>query len=299
MDRDALLAYSHGLNAVERIKELFPAFFIEYVAQRYVTAGMLLNAQHALIALVHTHLLELDGVWLDMMELPFPLDPLQELNEPEMPAAAALVRLNEEIQDMFQVWPQVYGIEKDITILLDAGGRHHLLALALWIMAEHTSWQAVEDLKGAQDLFFKQVCSSDTLLGTSLQHLPRLPKQTPMRKLCRALNSLERVDQTLDPAQERYGPLGSIIEYSFATTGNWFADMTPEELSEHGHTGIHWHDDLRSIGYEQRQARGWFDAYHDLAHRIADDPLLLDRVARTIVAMADGVLAQERQATQH
>lgn len=67
--------------------------------------------------------------------------------------------------------------------------------------------------------------------------------------------------------------LGQVLRYVFGRTGNWFADLSLDELAEMNGSGIDWcSDDLIAIATEQAAARSCFEQYHALNAFVTAEP---------------------------
>ncbi|MFN8569086.1 MAG: hypothetical protein U0Z44_16560 [Kouleothrix sp.] len=137
-------------------------------------------------------------------------------------------------------------------------------------MADRTAWSATMfDMEEVIDYWVDQVAISPEQ-AAQLDRLPQLSSVPPTWRCFRNGASA----QPFHLPDGRPIDLGQVVRYVFGRTGNWFADLSCDELAEmSAGSGIDWcSDDLIAIAADQTAARGWFEHYHALNALVTAEP---------------------------
>lgn len=148
------------------------------------------------------------------------------------------------------------------------------------------------DMEEVIDYWVDQVAISQEQ-ATQLDRLPQLERETDMEALCTALST-----QHFHLPNGVSIDLGQMLRYVFGRTGNWFADLSLDELAEMNGTGIDWlSDDLATIAAEQAEAHRWFEHYQLLNAFITAEPSGLTAIVDAVLHAAAALPAAVASAT--
>lgn len=273
---DAFAAITYGRQAAMLIRHHFPAFYAAHVAQLSTSPPHLLGVVQAFFSLAQQRL------WLDhSYELTInPNDPLAVLR-PKLGNGEALARLEEfHGWGLDQVCPEVYGLPGDQEELFDEG--RNLLVAVLWYLADRTSWSAATfEMEEVIDYWVDQLAITPERAAL-LDRLPHLDRSVDMGAFCTRLSA-----QPNQLPADLVHDLGQVVRYAFARTGNWFADLSVDELAEMDGSGIDWYDDLEAIAAKQAEARAVWEQYLTLNAYVTREPEGLATVVAALLAAAE------------
>lgn len=280
---EALAAIQYGRTAACLIQFHFLEFYAEHIAHLDTAPPSLLGVVQAFFSLVQQRL------WLDLSDA-LSIDPNAPLCVlvPPVNDKEALKRLEEfHGWGLDEVCPEIYGLPGDFDVLFDEG-RNLALAL-LWYLAEPTAWSSpLLDVGEVLDYWIDQVEVSAERVA-QLDAMRQLPPHTDMDRLCAALNGITHglpLELNID--------LGVAMRFAFSRTGNWFADISAEEVAEMGGSGIDWFGaDLDEIAALQQEARSACDHYLRLNGFVTSDPTGVSALVEAIWAAAEQVLTGE------
>ena len=272
VESEQLAAIHYGRQAAALIRQRFPDFYAAHVADLRTTPPHLLGVIQAFFSLAQ-QVIQLDHSYALTID---PANPLRVLC-PALSDDDALSYLEEfHGWGLDEVCPEVYGIPTEQEELFGEG--RNLLVAVLWSMADRTAWSATMfDMEEVIDYWVDQVAISPEQ-AAQLDRLPQLERTTDMEALCTALSA-----QPFHLPDGRPIDLGQVVRYVFGRTGNWFADLSCDELAEMSGSGIDWcSDDLIAIAADQTVARGWFEHYHVLNAFVTAEPAVLSAVVAAV-----------------
>ena len=272
VESEQLTAIHYGRQAAALIRQRFPDFYAAHVADLRTTPPHLLGVIQAFFSLAQ-QVIQLDHSYALTID---PANPLRVLH-PALSDNDALNYLEEfHGWGLDEVCPEVYGIPTEQEELFGEG--RNLLVAVLWSMADRTAWSATMfDMEEVIDYWVDQVAISPEQ-AAQLDRLPQLERTTDMEALCTALSA-----QPFHLPDGRPIDLGQVVRYVFGRTGNWFADLSCDELAEMSGSGIDWcSDDLIAIAADQTAARGWFEHYHALNALVTTEPTVLSAVVAAV-----------------
>jgi hypothetical protein len=280
---EALAAIQYGRAAARLIQFHFPEFYAEHIAQLDTAPRSLLGVVQAFFSLAQQRL------WLDPSDA-LTIDPNEPLRVlvPSVNDEAALKCLEEfHGWGLDEVCPEIYGLPGDLDVLFDEG-RNLALAM-LWYLAEPTAWASpLLDIGEVLDYWIGQVEVSDERV-VQLNAMPQLPPHTDMERLCAALTG-----PTYGLPLELNIDLGVAVRFAFSRTGNWFADISAEEVAEMGGAGIDWFDaNLDELSALQQEARSACDHYLRLNDFVTSNPNGIAALAGAIWAAAEQAATTE------
>ena len=272
VESEHLAAIHYGRQAAALIQRLFPDFYTAYVADLHTTPPHVLGVVQAFFSLAQQQI-RLDHSYALTID---PDNPLRVLR-PALSDDDALGYLEEfHGWGLDEVCPEVYGIPTEQEELFDEG--RNLLVAVLWWMADRTAWSATMfDMEEVIDYWVDQMAISPEQ-AAQLDRLPQLERTTDMEVLCTALSA-----QPFPLTNGTHIDLGQVVRYVFGRTGNWFADLSCDELAEMSGSGIDWcSDDLIAIAADQTAARGWFEHYHALNALVTAEPAVLSAMVTAV-----------------
>lgn len=268
-------AYAVGITAARLLHTHYPDFFAAHVADRRLTPQTMLGAAQAFFGFLTREIEIYEPFMMEYGRLYG--DPRALLDYAADSDGAALDILADELCNlidcpMITVYGLVGGlfcVEAEVDDIA-----WNVLVLGLCQIAEGTAWTIPDVIA---------FISENEEVPAVLETLPRLPARTPMGRLCVAL------DVAWQPT-DLWPPLGSLMRFVFAQTGNEFADYATEEIMdmyESGNAITSLFDlDLGMVAEEQRIAREWRRMYNALNDLVRDRPDLLTTIATAILAVA-------------
>lgn len=282
---EQLAAVQYGRAAARCIQFHFPAFYAEHVARCSTSPRLLLGVVQAFFSLAQQRL------WLDHSdELTIDPNDLLRVLVPSTSDVEALAQL-----EAFHGWgldevcPEIYGLPTELDTLFDEG-RNLALAI-LWYLAEPTAWTSPLLDVGEVLTYWIDQGEVSAERAAQLDGIPQLSPGTNMDRLCDAL--LAR-PHALPPALDI--DLHIAVRFAFSRTGNWFADISADEVAEMGGSGIDWFEaNLDEIGALQRQARSACDHYLRLNAYVTSHPDGIPTLVTAVLAAARAAEAGEHQ----
>ncbi len=271
-ESEHLAAIHYGRQAAALIRRLFPDFYTAHVTDLHTTPPYLLGVVQTFFSLAQQRI-RLDHSYALTID---PANPLRVLH-PALSDADALSYLEEfHGWGLDEVCPEVYGIPTEQEELFGEG--RNLLVAVLWCIADRTVWSAtIFDIEEVIDYWVDHVAISPEQ-AAQLERLPQLERTTDMEALCTALST-----QLFHLPNGVIIDLGQMLRYVFGRTGNWFADLSLDELAEMSGSGIDWlSDDLGAIAAEQSEAHGWFEHYQALNALVTTEPTVLSAVVAAV-----------------
>lgn len=268
-----------GLQAAGHLRSLFPDFYTAHVAQRLTTPRALLGVVQAFFSLAQqkVELLLSDELDTDVQHPCAVLDPGDDVDD----AWAMCLLAQSAGHDVHEIWPVVYGLDLDHEELFSFGAVPPLVAVLCWILAAETSWAlpfcSIDELIPVVQRQLYQ-CRIDPAILRRLGTLPRLPPDMPMEQLCDALD-------TQPPVQGC--ALGTIFRFCFHATGNQFADLSYNVVTQMATSNLDWRsEDLDLIGAQQRAARTIAAQYEQLNDAALRSVAVVEAIVERIVASA-------------
>lgn len=281
-DEESVCGLSTGLEGARCLRRYFPEFYQQHVAQRTVTTARLLGVCHAFLELVHARLIRLDLDCSCPITLDESSDPSDVIDDYRDEGGILPLTLGQELYWWFVYPPlQLYGLQTD-SIASALGQGEDLLALAIWIICQKTAWSLAGFTPSWEQI---ERCGFSAEVTAVLYRLPALPQRAPMAEIAQRCHW-----GTLDlgPA---VGPwsLGQVLAFCCRQTGNLFADNGPGEI-ETDELGNEFLFDnpawLRECAERQRQAQALRTVYDALDRRVRQQPRLLAKIARVLIAAA-------------
>lgn len=286
---DAWQGWIIGLRATDHLRALFPHFYTEHVTNRSTTPRRLLGVVQAFLSLASQKVELLLSEDLEVR----PPNPLAVL-DPDCADDDALALIAQSAgRDISEIWPLVYGLDAFDEGLLSFGDCPPLLATICAGLAEDTAWASFlfaeqEIVPAVQRQLYQYRVDPATI--ALLDALPRLPADLPMESLCDALD--------IQPPLKGYR-LGEMVRYSLHATGNQFADLSYETVTQMEHSGLDWRsEDLDAIGAQQRAAARLAEHYDQLNARMLNDHQVVVAFVASIQAALETLTAAPMAATE-
>lgn len=265
---DALMI---GLRAADILQQRFASVYTTHVAGLSTHPRNLLGTVQALFSLVAACGVELPDVMDISANAQDPVAALSAFPPWVQNDSDVLGALDTCRWALESFHPVVYGQLHEVEPLFD-GGEQNLLALLLWVLADHTRWSITPDpIQDVIDVAIGEIPPARAAFAARIACLAdqRWPRDLPM----------DAFGQQLDQRTYRGLNLGKAVRYVFSATDLPFADLSMDELDEMGWTGMDWYAvDFATIAADQAEARDYLQHYYNLDALVSTQPEVFDKV---------------------